>query len=109
MSKYALVFKSKEAFDWSKLPQEEVQNVAGAWKGWIASMGSAVQAGDAFKFGGKSVSKTGTADADNLLTGYVVVEADGFSAAEKLAAGAPSVASGQGSIEIYELLPQHQA
>lgn len=107
MSKYALIFKSKEAFDWSRLPPEEVQKVVGAWKGWIASMGSAVQAGDAFKFGGRSVSKSGAAEADNLLTGYVVVEADGFSAAEKLAAGAPSVTTDQGNIEVYELLPQH--
>lgn len=105
MAKYALVFKSKEAFDWSKLPQEEVQKVVGAWKGWLDSMGPAVRNGDAFKFGGKSVSKTGSEGADNLLTGYVVVEADDFNAAEKLAAGAPSVASGQGSIEVYELLP----
>lgn len=105
MAKYALVFKSKEAFDWSKLPQEEVQKVVGAWQGWIGSMGSAVQSGDAFKFGGRSVSKLGAAEADNLLTGYVVVEAEDLSQAEKLAEGAPSVAAGQGSIEIYELLP----
>lgn len=105
MSKYALVFKSKEAFDWSKLPQEEVQKVVGAWRDWLDSMGSAVQNGDAFKFGGKSVSSTGVDEADNLLTGYVVVEAEDFGEAEKLAGGAPNVASGQGSIEIYELLP----
>ena len=50
-----------------------------------------------------TVSHSGAAQADNLLAGYVVVEADSFSAAEKLAAGAPSVASGRGSM----LLPQH--
>lgn len=105
MTKYALVFKSNAAFDWSKLPSEEVQKVVGAWKGWIDSMGSAVQSGDAFKFGGKSVGKSGTAEADNLLTGYVVVEVENLSEAEKLAEGAPSVALGQGSIEVYELLP----
>lgn len=68
-------------------------------------MGSAVLSGDAFKFGGKSVGSTGAEKADNLLTGYVVVEADNFSEAEKLAGGAPSVTSGQGNIEVYELLP----
>lgn len=105
MSKYILIFKSNEAFDWTTLPQEEAQKAAGAWRGWIDSMGSAVQASDAFKFGGKSVSKTGTAEADNLLIGYVLVEAENFSEAEKLAEGAPSVASGRGSIEVYEILP----
>ena len=105
MTKYALVFKSNQAFDWSNLPAEEVQKVVGAWKGWIDSMGAAVQAGDAFKFGGTSVGKDGSAEADNLLTGYVVVEVADRSEAEKLAEGAPSVAAGQGSIEVYELLP----
>jgi hypothetical protein len=107
MSNYALVFKSNQAFDWTKLPQEEAQKAMTAWGGWIAGMGAAVQASDAFKFGGKSVAKGGSTEADNLLTGFVVVEAEDFATAEKLAAGAPSVGSGQGSIEVYEILPTH--
>jgi hypothetical protein len=105
VSKYILVFRSHAAFDWTNLPKDEVRSVAGAWQSWIGSMGSVVQGGDAFKFGGKSVTKAGEETADNLLTGYVVVEADDFDTATKLAEGAPSVASGQGSIEVYELLP----
>ena len=105
MSKYVLVFKSKEAFDWTSLPPEEAQKAAGAWGAWIASMGPAVQGADAFKFGGKSVVKDGKKEADNLLTGYVAVEAKDFDEAAKLAEGAPSVAAGQGSIEVYEVLP----
>lgn len=107
MSKYALVFKSKAAFDWTTLPLEEARKAAGAWREWIDSMGSAVQASDAFKFGGRSVSKAGTEPADNLLIGYVLIEAKNYDEAEKLAEGAPSVASGQGSIEVYEILPTH--
>ncbi|HSW77590.1 MAG TPA: YciI family protein [Candidatus Chromulinivoraceae bacterium] len=107
MSKYALIFKSNQAFDWTTLPPEEAQKMAGAWGAWIASMGSAVQGAEAFKFGGKSVAKDGKKTADNLLTGFVVVEAENFSEAEKLAEGAPSVAPGQGSIEVYEVLPTH--
>lgn len=107
MSKYTLIFKSNQAFDWTTLPPEEAQKMAGAWGAWIASMGPAVQAAKAFKFGGKSVTKDGNKTADNLLTGFVVVEAEDFSEAEKLAEGAPSVAPGQGSIEVYEVLPTH--
>lgn len=107
MSKYVLIFKSNQPFDWTTLPQEEAQKAMSAWGGWIASMGEAVQASDAFKFGGKSVVKAGSRVADNLLTGFVVVEADDFAAAEKLATGAPSVAAEQGSIEVYEVLPTH--
>ncbi len=107
MSKYALIFKSKQAFDWTTLPPEEVEKAMGAWGGWIANMGSAVQTSDAFKFGGRSVSKKGADEADSLLTGYVIVEAESTSEAEKMAEGAPSVASDQGSIEVYEILPTH--
>jgi len=107
MSQYALLFKSKTAFDWTTLPPEEAQKAMGAWGGWIASLGSAVTASDAFKFGAKSVSKDGTDNADNLLTGYIVVEAKDFAEAAKMAEGAPSIATGQGSIEVYEILPTH--
>jgi hypothetical protein len=105
MSNYVLIFKSNQAFDWTTLPPEDAQKIAGAWGTWIASMGSAVQASDALKYGGRSVTKGGAKEADNLLTGYVVVEAEGFSEAEKLAECAPTVAAGQGSIEVYEVLP----
>ncbi len=105
MPKFALIFKSNQAFDWTTLPPEDAQKASGAWGSWIASMGSVVQASDAFKFGGKSVTKAGSDTADNLLTGFIVVEASDFSEAEKLAEGAPYIASGQGSIEVYEILP----
>ncbi len=107
MSRYTLIFKSSEAFDWTTLPPEEVQKVVGAWGDWIASMGSAVHENNALKFGGKSVTKDGSHTADNLITGYIVVEAKDFGEAEKLAGGAPSVASDQGSIEVYKVLPTH--
>ncbi|HSX07019.1 MAG TPA: YciI family protein [Candidatus Saccharimonadia bacterium] len=108
MTQYALVFKSNQAFDWTALPPEAVQKTASAWGNWIESMGSAVQSSNAFKFGGKSVSKSGSKDADNLTTGYVVVEAENLAKAEALAKDAPSVGVGQGSIEVYEVLPtQH--
>lgn len=102
MSQYVLIFKSNQAFDWTTLPQEEAQKMAETWGTWIASMGSAVQASEAFKFGGRRVAKDGTNEADNLLTGYAVVEANDFAEATTLAEGAPSVGTGQGSIEVYE-------
>ena len=104
MSKYILVFRSNAAFDWTALPEEDVRKASTAWQRWIESMGAAVQGGDAFKFGGKSVAHAGTSEADNLLTGYVVVEADDFDTAVALAEGAPSVGAGQGSIEVYALM-----
>lgn len=104
MARYILVYKSNQAFDWSQLPKEEVTKVIDAWNAWSAMMGSAVKSGGAFKFGGKSVNKDGEKEADNLFTGYAIVEAKDFSEAVGFAEKAPSVVSEQGSIEIYELL-----
>jgi len=105
MLRYVLIFKADQALDWTSLPPEEAQRRAGAWGSWIASMGSAVEAADAFKFGGQRVTTDGNQAADNLLTGYVVVEAENYDEATKLAAGAPYVTAGDGSIEVYEILP----
>ncbi len=104
MTQYALIYKSREAFDWTTLPPEEVQKTISAWDVWTRSLGEAAKSGEAFKFGGKSVTTDGTATADNLLGGFTIVEADSFEAAEKLAASAPGVTSGQGSMEVYEIL-----
>ncbi len=104
MSQYVLVYKSYEASDWAAQPQEEVQKVIEAWGNWVGSLGDARKGGSAFKFGGKSVSKDATADADNLLTGYAIVEAESFEAACKMAQTSPNVAAGRGTIEVYEAL-----
>jgi hypothetical protein len=104
MAQYILVYKSNQAFDWSQLPKEEVTKVIDAWNAWKAMMGSAVKGGGAFKFGGKSVAKNSEKEADNLLTGFAIIEAEDFNEAVDFAKKAPSVVSEQGSIEIYELL-----
>ncbi|HKX72605.1 MAG TPA: YciI family protein [Candidatus Saccharimonadales bacterium] len=103
MAQYILIYKSNQAFDWSQLPKEEVAKVIDAWNSWSAMMGSAVKGSGAFKFGGKSVTKNGEKEADNLLTGFAIIEARDFSEAAGFAKQAPSVVAEQGSIEIYEL------
>ncbi len=102
MTQYIFVYKSNEAFDWSSLPKEEVQKVMDAWGSWVDAMGNARKGGGAFKFGGTSVTKNGNNEADNLLTGFAVVEAKDFDEALAMAQNAPNVVSGQGSIEVYE-------
>ncbi len=104
MAKYALIYKSDQAFDWSTLPLEEIQKIMTAWGAWSSSLGAAAKSGEAFKFGGKSVTKDGAVDADNLLGGFTVVEAGSMEEAEKFAAQAPNVLMGKGSMEIYEIV-----
>ncbi len=101
MAKYILLYKSNTASDWSKLPEQEVKKVMDAWGEWVGSMGSDRKDGDAFKFGGKSVTKDGPKDADNLLTGYTVFEGT-YEEALKKAQEAPNVKAGIGTIEVYE-------
>jgi hypothetical protein len=102
MAKYILVYKSNEASDWSKFPEPEVKRVMQAWGEWVGSIGAARKDGGAFKFGGKSATKNGPKEADNLLTGYVIIEAKDFDEALGIAQKAPNVQSGTGTIEVYE-------
>ncbi len=103
MSKYVLIYKANEAYDWSKLPEQEVKKVMDVWGEFLGSMGPAlIDRGDAFKFGGKSLSKSGAKDADNLLTGFSIVEAEDLDEALEMAKNAPGVLSGQGTVEVYE-------
>ncbi len=102
MTQYIFVYKSNEALDWSSLPKDEVKKVMDAWGTWIGSMGPARKGGTAFKFGGTSVTRDGQKKADNLLTGFAIVEAKDFDEALHMAQNAPNVISGQGSIEVYE-------
>ncbi|HEY8999690.1 MAG TPA: YciI family protein [Candidatus Saccharimonadales bacterium] len=101
MPKYILIYKNNEAEDWSAQPEPEVKRVMEAWGQWVGSMAKR-DAGEAFKFSGKSVSKDGTKDADNLLTGFSVIEAKDFDEALAVAQKAPAVLWGTGSIEVYE-------
>ena len=91
-----------EANDWSAAPEAEVKKIMQAWGEWLGQLGSAHKSGDAFKFGGKSATKDGVKTADNLLTGYAVIEAKNFDEALAVAQKAPNVQSGRGTVEVYE-------
>ncbi|HET9173734.1 MAG TPA: YciI family protein [Candidatus Saccharimonadales bacterium] len=100
MTKYIFVYKSKN--DWTTLPREQVIKMMEAWGEWLGSMGSAVvDSGQAFKAGGKQVTRTGIAPTDDLLSGYTIVEADDFDTALALAQGSPTLTDG-GTVEVYE-------
>ncbi|HSW77322.1 MAG TPA: YciI family protein [Candidatus Chromulinivoraceae bacterium] len=102
MTKYILVYKMNEANDWSAAPEAEVKKVMQAWGEWLGLLGSAHKSGDAFKFGGKSATKDGVKAADNLLTGYAIIEAENFDEALAVAQKAPNVQAGTGTVEVYE-------
>ncbi len=92
----------KEAEDWTKRPEQEVRKLVNAWGEWVGSIGTARKDGGAFRFGGKSATPNGAQDADNLLTGYVVIDAENFDKALEVAGKAPNVLDGSGTIEVYE-------
>lgn len=104
MPKYIFIYKEPQAVDMSEIPEEEVAKVMEAWGEWLGTMSNkikVVDGGDAFKFGGKVVGKGGVEDADNLISGYTIIEADSFEDALEFANSNPSVAEGS-KVEVYE-------
>lgn len=72
-----------------------------AWGAWFESISDKMVDQGGF-MAGREISKTGTRDLPmdlEAITGYNVVEAESFEAAEKLAQGNPFISS----IRIYEL------
>lgn len=103
MAKYIMVYKNDTATDLSTMPKEQVTRMMEMFGEWLGRMGSAVvDKGDAFKFGGKSITPNGVKDADNLLSGYSIIEAKDFDEALGLAQNNPMIMGGMGSIEVYE-------
>jgi hypothetical protein len=99
MAKYILVYKTDN--EWTNLPKDQVIKMMQAWGEWLGSMGSAVvDKGEAFKFGGKSVTADGITEADNKLSGYTIVEAATFDEALGFAKNSP--AAQRGSVDVYE-------
>ncbi len=103
MSKYIMVYKNSTPSTMSDLPKEQVTKMMEAWGEWLGSMGSAVvDRGNAFQSTGKSITADGVKKADNLLTGYSVIEAKNFDEALNLAQNNPLVMARGGTVELYE-------
>jgi hypothetical protein len=102
MAKYMMVYKSAEPFDLSTLPKEQMLKIANVWGEWLGSLGSSlVERGDTFKSGGKTITNNGVHEADNLLSGYSIIEASSVDEALEIAKGSPILQNG-GSVEVYE-------
>jgi len=103
MAKYILIYKNNQPSNMSSLPKEQVIKMMEAWGEWLGSMGtSLVDRGIAFRSTGKSITADGVVDADNLLTGYSVIEAKDFDEALSLAQNNPAVLGRGGTVEVYE-------
>lgn len=96
------------AYHGGKAPEspEEGKEVMAAWQAWFAGMGEAVVVPGAPVGLSKTVSADGVADdgGANPLSGYSVVKATDIAAATELAKGCPMVVTGNGSVEVAEIM-----
>ncbi len=96
------------AYHGGKTPEspEEGKEVMAAWQAWFAGMGEAVVIPGAPVGMSKTVSAGGVADdgGANPLSGYSVVKAADIGAATEMAKGCPMVVSGNGSVEVAEVM-----
>ncbi len=96
------------AYHGGKAPEspEEGKEVMAAWEAWFKNMGEAVVIPGAPVGMSKTVSATGVADdgGANPISGYSVVKAADMGAATEMAKGCPMVVSGNGSVEVAEIM-----
>jgi hypothetical protein len=114
MSKYLMLFRnstaSEEAFQQST-PEEMQAEMEkwGQWIGQIAAQGKLIST-DALHMGGKTVSQQGTVVTDGpyveskeLVSGYILLEADDEAEAVAFAKSCPALQHG-GIVEVRELM-----
>ncbi|MEX0318062.1 MAG: hypothetical protein AB3N21_08910 [Ruegeria sp.] len=96
------------AYHGGKAPEspEEGEKVMAQWQAWFADMGEAVVIPGAPVGMSKTVSADGVADdgGANPISGYSVVKAADIGAATEMAKGCPMVVTGNGSVEVAEVM-----
>ncbi|MCE8525296.1 hypothetical protein KBY24_10360 [Ruegeria pomeroyi] len=96
------------AYHGGKTPEtpEEGAEVMAAWQVWFGAMGDAVVIPGNPVGQSKTVSAAGVADngGANPLSGYTVVRAADIGAATDMAKGCPMVVSGNGTVEVAEII-----
>ncbi|WP_171177313.1 YciI family protein [Ruegeria sp. HKCCD8929] len=96
------------AYHGGKAPEspEEGEKVMAQWQAWFADMGEAVVIPGAPVGMSKTVSSAGVADdgGANPISGYSVVRAADIGAATEMAKGCPMVVTGNGSVEVAEVM-----
>ncbi|MCE8521644.1 hypothetical protein KBY30_11680 [Ruegeria pomeroyi] len=96
------------AYHGGKTPEtpEEGAEVMAAWQVWFGAMGDAVVIPGNPVGLSKTVSAAGVADngGANPLSGYTVVRAADIGAATDMAKGCPMVMSGNGTVEVAEII-----
>lgn len=106
MSKFILLYKGP-ATPMDQMSPEKAQEVGAAWFAWRDKLGSSLVDFGSPMGPGQSVVDDGSDGQAVDLTGYSIVEATDMDGALKLVEGHPflSDATGEFSIEVYELLP----
>lgn len=91
----------------SEMAPERVQEVMGGWQAWMERVGSAMIDIGTPMAAGLSVVDDGSTRAAGELNGYSIIEAENRDAAVALVDGHPflSDATGNFSVDVYELLP----
>ncbi|MGV6810732.1 MAG: YciI family protein [Brevirhabdus sp.] len=96
------------AYHGGKAPEspEEGEKVMAEWMAWFGTMGDAVVDGGNPVGMSRTVSNGGVADdgGANPLSGYSIIAAADHDAACEIAKGCPMVVSGEGSVEVAEIM-----
>lgn len=96
------------AYHGGKAPDtpEDGERIMAAWQAWMGGMGDSLILPGAPVGASRTVSADGIANDGgvNPVSGYSVVRADTFEAACDMAKGCPMVVSGNGSVEVAEIV-----
>jgi hypothetical protein len=115
MKEFVMIFRS-ELLPEAKFSAAEMQQVMQAWQNWMGGMAAQNKlASSSNRLGseGKVVKPANVvtdgpyAEIKEMISGYIIVNADSIAEAAEMAKGCPLVVSGGGHVEVRDIIPMN--
>ncbi len=103
MSKFIVLYRAPQSEDWASATPEEMQKGMEPWMAWAERCGSALVDMGSPLGGGQRLTPAGDGDAESMILGYSMLEAEDMAAARALLDGHPHLEWGPNcEIDVYE-------
>jgi hypothetical protein len=115
MKEFVMIFRS-ESLPEKRFSPDEMQEMMKAWQNWmggIAAQGKLASSGNRLGGEGRSV-KPGNVitngpyvEIKEIISGFIIVNADSIEEAAEMAKGCPMVIGGGGFVEVRDVIPMN--
>lgn len=115
MKEFVMIFRSESQPE-ARFSPEQMQEVLQSWQNWMGGMaaeGKLASSGNRLGSDGRSVQPGNVitngpfVEIKEMISGYIIVNAESIDEAAELAKGCPMVIGGGGRVEVRDIIPMN--